>query len=92
MREQSPRFRMGSRRRDSRESVFCGCVDTEARDAHLEYRRRAGQVVGIFYGNQIKERELFPLIHVVSTGSQVHYNRPGAITAGAADAAVVAMD
>jgi hypothetical protein len=67
-------------------------VGAESAGAYLEYRRRTGEVIGIFYGYQVKERELFPLIHAVSTGSQVHDNKPGAITAGAAGAAAVAMD
>lgn len=59
---------------------------------YLEYRRRAGKVVGIFYRCQIKERELVPLTHAVSTAGRVRDDKPEAITAGATDAAVVAMD
>ena len=59
---------------------------------YLEYRRRTCEIVGIFHGNQVKERELFPLMHAVSTGSCVHDRKPEAITAGAGGGAVVAMD
>lgn len=59
---------------------------------YLEYRRRTGEIVGIFHGYQVEERELFPLIHAVSTGSYIRDDRPGAITAGAGDAVVVAMN
>ena len=90
---QLSQFRMGSMGQNSRKSAVGGCSQVHMQcDAHLEYRRRTGKVINIFYGYQIKERELFPLIHVVSTSNYVHDNNSGTITAGAAGAAVVAMD
>lgn len=62
------------------------------RDAHLEYRRGIGEVVDIFHGYQVKERELFPLIHTVSMSSCDRDNKPEVITAGAGDVVVVAMN
>ena len=82
-------FRMCSRQRMS---VWRTSWIQKRWDACLEYRRRTSKVVCIFNGHQIKERELFPLIHTVSTVGCVHDNKPGAVTAGAADAAVEAMD
>lgn len=45
---------------------------------HLENRRRVGKVISVLF----EKRELFPLIHVVSTGGQVHDNDRGELPRG----------
>lgn len=73
--------------------MFGGCLWIRKQwDVYLEYRGRTGEIVGIFYGYQVEESELFPLTHAVSTGGCIYDDKPGAITAGAGDEAVVAMN